>query len=100
IYIEQCARRLRSPRRPAACQGEIAFHRRAQGGFASRRKNGLQNIISLQFDGDNMKTRTIGLSLALCFAAGTVCFANPQMGTWQLNEAKSKLSPEAPKNNT
>jgi len=60
----------------------------------------LQNIISLQFDGDNMKTRTIGLSLALCFAAGTVCFASPQMGTWQLNREKSKLSPEAPKNNT
>ena len=47
-----------------------------------------------------MKTRTIGLSLALCFAAGTVCFASPQMGTWQLNREKSKLSPEAPKNNT
>ena len=47
-----------------------------------------------------MKTRTIGLSLALCLAGGAVCFASPQMGTWKLNEAKSKLSPEAPKNNT
>ena len=47
-----------------------------------------------------MKTRTIGLSLALCLAGGAVCFASPQMGTWKLNEAKSKFSPEAPKNNT
>ena len=47
-----------------------------------------------------MKTRTIGLSLALCFAASAVCFASPQMGTWKLNETKSKLSPEAPKNDT
>lgn len=47
-----------------------------------------------------MKTKTIGLSLAFCFAAGAVCFASPQMGTWRLNEAKSKFSPEAPKNNT
>ena len=36
----------------------------------------------------------------MCFAAGTVCFASPQMGTWKLNEAKSKLAPGMPKNNT
>ena len=47
-----------------------------------------------------MKTKTIVLSLALCFAAGTVCFASPQMGTWKLNEAKSKLAPGIGKNNT
>ena len=47
-----------------------------------------------------MKTKTIGLTLALCFAAGTVCFAaSPQMGTWKLNEAKSKHAPGTPKNN-
>ena len=46
-----------------------------------------------------MKTRTTLLTLALCFAAGTVCFADPNMGTWKLNEAKSKISPGSPKNN-
>ena len=46
-----------------------------------------------------MKTKTIGLTLALCFAAGTVCFAaSPQMGTWKLNEAKSKFTPGTTKN--
>ncbi len=48
-----------------------------------------------------MKTKTIGLTLALCFLAGAACFAgNPQMGTWKLNEAKSKLVPGMTKNNT
>jgi hypothetical protein len=47
-----------------------------------------------------MKTRTIVLTLALCFTAGAGCFASPQMGTWKLNEAKSKLAPGGPKNNT
>ena len=42
-----------------------------------------------------MKTKTIGLILALCFFAGAACFAadDPQMGTWKLNESKSKLTP-------
>jgi hypothetical protein len=39
-----------------------------------------------------MKTKTSFLTLALCFAAGTVCFGDPHMGTWKLNEAKSKLA--------
>ena len=48
-----------------------------------------------------MKTRTILLTLASCFVAGAVCFASDlQMGTWKLNEAKSKLAPGMPKNNT
>src|ERR1700745_974147 len=48
-----------------------------------------------------MKTKTIGLTLALCFFAGAACFADdPQMGTWKLNEAKSKLTPGAGKNTT
>jgi hypothetical protein len=49
-----------------------------------------------------MKIRTVGLTLALCFFAGVACFAadDPQMGTWKLNEAKSKLTPEAGKNTT
>jgi hypothetical protein len=37
----------------------------------------------------------------LCFAAVTVCFAQgPQIGTWKLNEAKSKLAAGVPKNHT
>ena len=49
-----------------------------------------------------MKIRTIGLTLALCFFAGAACFAadDPNMGTWKLNEAKSKLTPGEGKNTT
>jgi hypothetical protein len=48
-----------------------------------------------------MKTRTIMLTLALCFVAVAVGFAsNPNMGTWKLNEAKSKIPAMAPKNDT
>jgi hypothetical protein len=45
--------------------------------------------------GGGMKIRTIGLTLALCFFAVAACFAadEPQMGTWNLNEAKSKTTP-------
>jgi hypothetical protein len=47
----------------------------------------------------HMKTKTFGLTLAICFLAGAVCFAaNPQMGSWKLNEAKSKFVPGSPKN--
>ena len=48
-----------------------------------------------------MKTKTIVLTLALCFVAGVTCFASDvQVGTWKLNEAKSKIGPGAPKNTT
>lgn len=48
-----------------------------------------------------MKTRTTALTLALCFLSGAACFASDvQMGTWKLNEAKSKFSPGATKNHT
>jgi hypothetical protein len=47
-----------------------------------------------------MKTKTFLLTLALCFAAGTVCLASPHIGTWKLNEAKSKFAPGAAKNKT
>jgi hypothetical protein len=48
-----------------------------------------------------MKTRTILLTLAVCVFAVAVSFAaNPNMGTWKLNEAKSKLPATAVKNNT
>lgn len=48
-----------------------------------------------------MKTRTIVMTLALCALAMTAAFAlNPNMGTWKLNEAKSKFPAMAAKNNT
>jgi hypothetical protein len=49
-----------------------------------------------------MKTKTIGLSFILCLVAGAFCLAadDPMMGTWKLNEAKSKITPGAPKNTT
>ena len=46
-----------------------------------------------------MTKRTIALTIALCFAV-TLCFASPQMGTWKLNEAKSKFPPKSSKNTT
>jgi ribosomal protein L21E len=54
-----------------------------------------------------MKAKTIVLTLALCFVATAVCFASgaqvtsqAQMGTWKLNEAKSKLASGVAKNHT
>ena len=49
-----------------------------------------------------MKTKTLLVTLALCFAAGTICFAaaNSQMGTWKLNKAKSKFAPGTAMNTT
>jgi hypothetical protein len=48
-----------------------------------------------------MKARTLLLSLALCFIGAAVCFAdNPNMGTWKLNEAKSKIPAGFVKNTT
>jgi hypothetical protein len=49
-----------------------------------------------------MKTKMIGLSFILCLAAGAFCLGadDPMMGTWKLNEAKSKITPGAPKNTT
>ena len=41
-----------------------------------------------------VKTKVIGLTLAFCFFGWATCFAaDPQMGTWKLNEAKSKITP-------
>ena len=47
-----------------------------------------------------MKVKTILFALALCFAATAVVSAktSPHMGTWNLNEAKSKFAPGAAKN--
>ncbi len=45
-----------------------------------------------------MKTRTIILTLLVCLVGAAVCFADePLMGTWKLNEAKSKISAGSPK---
>ena len=47
-----------------------------------------------------MKARTIVPALVLCLVGAAVCFAaDANMGTWKLNEAKSKFAPGAPKNN-
>jgi hypothetical protein len=48
-----------------------------------------------------MKARPTVLSLALCLIGVVVGFAQgPLMGTWKLNEAKSKLAPGVAKNST
>ncbi len=51
--------------------------------------------------GGNVKARTSILTLSLCFVGAAVCFADePQMGTWKLNEAKSKIAAGSPKSTT
>jgi hypothetical protein len=48
-----------------------------------------------------MKVKTILAAVALFFAVCAVCFASDaNMGTWKLNEAKSKFAPGAAKNHT
>lgn len=48
-----------------------------------------------------MRTKTIGLTLALSVAAAAVCFAdNPMLGTWKLNESKSTFGDGAGKSTT
>jgi len=45
-----------------------------------------------------VKTRISVVILAIGFAGEVVCLAqNAQVGTWRLNEARSKLSPSGPK---
>ena len=48
-----------------------------------------------------MKARMLLLTAALCFAGTALSFAqSPQMGTWKLNEAKSKIPAGMVKNST
>ena len=49
-----------------------------------------------------MKARTFVLTLFVCFVAVAVCLADDSafMGTWKLNEAKSKIAPGGAKNST
>ncbi len=47
-----------------------------------------------------MNLRKTALTVGLLFV-GTMCFAqNPNLGTWKLNEAKSKMAAGFPKNTT
>ena len=57
--------------------------------------------LSIRRTTNNMKTKTIFFAAVLCFFA-TLAFAadNPNMGTWKLNEAKTKMPAGLPKNNT
>lgn len=45
-----------------------------------------------------MQTRSIVLILMFCFIGAVCLAAELNMGTWKLNETKSKLSPGLPKN--
>jgi hypothetical protein len=48
-----------------------------------------------------IKSRIAVVAAALSFAAATACFAaSPQMGTWKLNEVKSKIPAGMGKNTT
>ena len=48
-----------------------------------------------------MKTRIAVMALAVSLMAAGACFAaNPHLGTWKLNEAKSKLAPGMGKSTT
>jgi hypothetical protein len=47
----------------------------------------------------SMKNKTPGLILAVSLLVTAACLAaNPEMGTWKLNEAKSKFKPGTTKN--
>jgi hypothetical protein len=46
-----------------------------------------------------MKIKAIGLTVAFCLLGTAACLAaDPQMGTWKLNESKSKITPGTLKN--
>jgi len=48
-----------------------------------------------------MKARSVVVPMLTCFVALTWCFGqDAMMGTWKLNEAKSKIGAGSPKNNT
>jgi hypothetical protein len=67
------------------------LHARLQ--FARNQKYAIQGAL--------MKAKKMALTLALCLAGVAVCYASdPNMGTWKLNEAKSKFSAGATKNTT
>ena len=47
-----------------------------------------------------MKARMLAVSTLLFFACAVAVAADSNLGTWKLNEAKSKFSPGAPKSTT
>jgi hypothetical protein len=50
-----------------------------------------------------MKARVVLIVLVVCFIGVGVCLGqgqDPLIGTWKLNEAKSKIGPGSPKNDT
>jgi hypothetical protein len=47
-----------------------------------------------------MKTKIFVMIFAFCFIGAMCMAADVNLGTWKLNEAKSKLGAGAPKNNT
>jgi len=49
-----------------------------------------------------MKIRNIVLTVALCLLVFSVCYAaeNPNIGTWKLNESKSRIPAGVGKNTT
>jgi hypothetical protein len=48
-----------------------------------------------------MNAKTLRLALTVSFLASAACFAaNPQMGTWKLDDTKSKLAPGVAKSTT
>jgi hypothetical protein len=61
----------------------------------------VRNPNNLFRNGGSMKLKTSLLTLAFCLLA-VICFAanDALMGTWKLNEAKSKIGTGAPKNST
>src|ERR1700687_6050075 len=64
----------------------------------ARRK---EDLYCARETGGNMRTRTTLLTLALCFVAVAVVFAeDANVGTWKLNEAKSTFAAGATKNST
>lgn len=48
-----------------------------------------------------MKTKMIAVAVVVCLAGAAICLADDaNIGSWKLNEAKSKFSPGAPKHTT
>lgn len=47
-----------------------------------------------------MRTRSIVMVVAFCFIGALCLAADANLGTWKLNEAKSKIGAGAPKNHT
>ena len=58
-----------------------------------------QGPLSISKEND-MRVKTLALALALCCSGAASLAQSPQMGTWKLNEAKSKIPDGYMKNTT